>query len=80
MAKPKITRLGDPANPYTPGKVTRTGPQNRPTPAAIREAQRKGPPAIPMAKPAPARDMRSGRQRQLDAIIDGAARGSGKKK
>lgn len=79
MAKPKITRLGDPANPYTPGKVTRTGPQNRPTPAAIREANRKGPPAIPMAKPAPARDTRGGRQRQLDAIIDDAAQGKKKR-
>ena len=80
MPKPKITRLGDPANPYTPGKVTRTGPHNRPTPAAIKEAERRAGYSKPTAKPAPAGDMRSGRQRQLDAQIDAASTGGKKKR
>lgn len=47
--KGKITRLGDPANPYTAGKVTRTGPHNRPPPQTAKAPGRAAP--APVAKP-----------------------------
>ena len=70
MAGPKITRLGDPANPYG-----RKGtPTSAPTPAqqAANRARSQAGPERTQAKPAPkpAQPVGGLRQRQIDLAVD----------
>lgn len=86
MAKPKITRLSDPANPYNQKKIPTGRPQDKPKPRAAAPAPKR------VATPAPAKprggsfmqglnDKYGGgaRARAIDAVVDEATTGKKKK-
>lgn len=83
MAKPKITRLNDPANPYNQKKIPTGRPQDKPKPRAAAPAPRQ---AAPAAKPKGSSLMQGlndkygggARARAIDSVVDAAV--SGKKK
>ena len=85
MAGPKITRLGDPANPYG-GKRTPTAaptPQqaatNRARSQRMATTDANAALRAPKATPKPAAPSGGIRQRQIDAAVDSAVLGKPRK-
>lgn len=87
MAKPKITRLNDPANPYNQKKVPTGRPQDKPKPRPAAAASRKVTVTTGPAKSKVNSFMQGlndqygggARKRALDAQIDAAVDGKRKK-